>query len=89
MSRMPIEEMSRGGHEARVCGAREPVHYEKERKESAKRKRQTASEYDDGGRSHACDNAVRPAPARGRQDCKLLSLGTSSIALASRFDKCN
>lgn len=50
--------------------AREPVHNEEERKESAKRERQAASQYDDGGRSHAGDNAMRTAPARSGQDRK-------------------
>lgn len=58
MSRMSVEEMSRGGHEARMCRAREPVCDETEREESAEGKRQVARQYDDGRRSHASHHAM-------------------------------
>lgn len=58
MSRVSVKEMSCGGHEARVCGAREPVCNETEREESAEGKRQVTRQYDDGRRSHATYNAV-------------------------------
>ena len=58
MSRMSVEEMSRGGHEARVCGAREPVCNETEREEGTKGKRQVTCQYDDSRRSHASHHAV-------------------------------
>lgn len=58
MSGMSVEEMSRGGHEARVCGAREPVCYEAKREKGTEGKRQVTRQYDDGRRSHASHHAM-------------------------------
>lgn len=58
MSRVQIKEMSSGGHEAGVCGAREPMCDQEEREKGAKGERQTASQHNDSGRPHAAHNAM-------------------------------
>lgn len=71
MSGVPVEEVSRGGHEARVRGTRNPVCAKTERKESPERKRQTTSEHNDSRRPHAANHAVWSTASGGSEDCKL------------------
>lgn len=72
MSGMSTEEMPSRGYETRVRGAREPVLSKEEREEIAERQRQAAGQHHHSRRPHARYHEVRPAPARGGQDCKFL-----------------
>lgn len=47
MSRMPIEEVFGGGHEAGMRRTRKPVSYKEKREESPERKGQITSEHND------------------------------------------
>lgn len=58
MPRMQIKEMSRSGHEARMCRPGDHVRDKEKRKESTEGERQTASKHNDRRRSYAAHNAV-------------------------------